>query len=32
VDLYAAICRENGLSADMVSRYAPEVLEKIFPG
>ncbi len=31
-DLYAAICRENGLSSEMVSRYAPEVFSKIFPG
>ena len=31
-DLYAEICKENGLSSEMVARYAPEVLEKIFPG
>jgi len=31
VDLYAAICRENGLSSEMVAKYAPEVLEKLFP-
>jgi beta-glucosidase len=31
VDLYAAICRENGLSSEMVARYAPEALEKLFP-
>lgn len=30
-DLYAAICKENGLSSDMVARYCPEVSEKIFP-
>ncbi len=30
-DLYAEICRENGLSSEMVAKYAPEVLEKIFP-
>lgn len=30
-DLYAAICKENGLSSEMVSRYCPEVFEKIFP-
>ncbi|MGE5223405.1 MAG: glycoside hydrolase family 1 protein [Omnitrophica WOR_2 bacterium] len=30
-DLYAEICRENGLSYEMVAKYAPEVLEKIFP-
>lgn len=28
---YAEICKENGLSSDMVRRYAPEVLEKMFP-
>ena len=31
VDLYAEICRENGISSDMVARYAPEIYEKIFP-
>jgi len=31
VDLYAAICKENGLSSDMVAKYCPEVSEKIFP-
>lgn len=30
-DLYAAICKENGLSSEMVSKYCPEVFEKIFP-
>jgi len=30
-DLYADICHENGLSAEMVSRYCPEVFKKIFP-
>jgi beta-glucosidase len=30
-DLYAEICRENGISSDMVARYAPEILEKMFP-
>lgn len=30
-DLYAEICRENGLSSEMVARHAPEVLEKLFP-
>jgi beta-glucosidase len=30
-DLYAEICRENGLSSEMVAKYAPEVLEKLFP-
>jgi beta-glucosidase len=31
VDLYAEICRENGLSSEMVAKYCPEVLEKEFP-
>ncbi len=31
-DLYAAICKENGLSSEMVRKYCPEVFEKIFPG
>ncbi len=30
-DFYAEICRENGLSTDMVARYAPEALSKLFP-
>jgi beta-glucosidase len=30
-DFYAEICRENGLSADMVARYAPEIFEQMFP-
>ncbi len=30
-DLYAAICKENGLSSEVVSKYCPEVSEKIFP-
>jgi beta-glucosidase len=31
-DLYAEICKENGLSSEMVQRYCPEVFEKLFPG
>jgi beta-glucosidase len=30
-DLYAEICAENGLSSEMVAKYAPEVLEVLFP-
>ena len=30
-DFYAEICRENGLSADMVARYAPEAFAEMFP-
>jgi beta-glucosidase len=32
VDLYAAICKENGLSSEMVEKYCPEVYGKLFPG
>jgi beta-glucosidase len=31
-DLYAEICRENGISSDMVSRYAPEIFSALYPG
>ncbi|MEJ2349166.1 MAG: family 1 glycosylhydrolase [Anaerolineales bacterium] len=31
-DFYAEICRANGLSSEMVARYAPEIFEKMFPG
>ena len=31
VDLYAEICKENGLSSEMLAKYCPEVLQKIFP-
>jgi beta-glucosidase len=30
-DLYAEICRENGISSEMVARYAPEIFEQMFP-
>jgi len=30
-DLYAAICKENALSSDMVQKYCPEVMDKLFP-
>jgi beta-glucosidase len=30
-DLYAEICRENGISDEMVRRYAPAVLQLLFP-
>jgi hypothetical protein len=29
--LYAAICKENGITREMVEQYAPEVVEKVFP-
>lgn len=30
-DLYAEICRENGLSTEMIQKYCPEVMQKMFP-
>ncbi len=30
-DFYAEICKENGLSSEMVQKYCPEVFDKIFP-
>ena len=30
-DLYAEICRTNGISSDMVAKYAPEIFEAMFP-
>ena len=30
-DFYAAICKENALTSEMVARYAPEIFEKLFP-
>ncbi len=31
VDFYAEICKENGLSSEMVQKYCPEVFDRIFP-
>lgn len=31
VDLYAEICKENGISSGMVQKYCPEVFSEIFP-
>jgi beta-glucosidase len=31
-DLYAAICKENGLSSEMVEKFCPKVYAKLFPG
>jgi beta-glucosidase len=31
VDLYAAICKENAISSEVVCKYAPQVFEKLFP-
>lgn len=30
-DLYAAICLENGITKEMVERWAPEALERLYP-
>jgi beta-glucosidase len=30
-DLYTAICQENAISSEMVAKFAPEVLDKLFP-
>jgi beta-glucosidase len=30
-DLYAEICRTNGISSDAVERYAPDALPRLFP-
>jgi beta-glucosidase len=30
-DLYAEICRENGISSEMVARFAPEIFNEMFP-
>jgi len=31
VDLYAEICRLNGISSEITARYAPEALKTLFP-
>ncbi|MDH5508701.1 MAG: glycoside hydrolase family 1 protein [Anaerolineae bacterium] len=31
-DLYAAICKQNALSSEMVAKFAPELLKTMFPG
>ncbi len=31
VDLYAAICKQNALSSEMVEKFAPELVAKMFP-
>ncbi|GAP05641.1 MAG TPA: glycoside hydrolase family 1 protein [Anaerolinea thermolimosa] len=32
VDLYAAICRQNALSSEMVEAFVPALLPRLFPG
>jgi len=31
-NLYAEICKQNGISSETVAKYAPEIFEKLFPG
>jgi hypothetical protein len=31
VDVYEEICKENGISSEMVAKYAPEIFDKLFP-
>lgn len=31
-DLYAEICQQNSIPADLVRKYAPHILEQMFPG
>lgn len=31
VNIYEAVCRENGIASDMVQKYAPEIFEKLYP-
>lgn len=31
-ELYEAVCKESALSSEMVSTYAPDLLESMFPG
>jgi beta-glucosidase len=32
VDMYAVICKENGISSQMVRKFAPEIYQTLFPG
>lgn len=32
VDLYKAICKENGITSDMVEEFAPQIFSQLFPG
>jgi len=31
VDMYAAVCKTNGISSETVQKYAPDAMAKIFP-
>ena len=30
-EIYSSICKENGITSDLVQKYTPEIYEKIFP-
>lgn len=32
VDLYAAVCKANGIHSDVVRKFAPDLMETLFPG
>ena len=32
VDLYATICKENGISSEIIRTYAPDIFDRLFPG
>jgi len=32
VDLYADICKRNGIASETVSRFAPEIFDQMYPG
>jgi beta-glucosidase len=32
VDLYAAICKQNAITSEVVEKYTPELVEKLLPG
>jgi beta-glucosidase len=32
VDMYAEICRTNGIASETVEKYAPELMKTLFPG
>jgi beta-glucosidase len=31
-DLYSAICQQNGISSEIVQKYAPQAFDRLFPG
>lgn len=32
VDVYERICKENGISSELVQKYTPQIFSKLFPG